>query len=109
MTYEDLLALDSITFDVTQEDIECGKRNQGDRCPIARAVNRTLGTETGSTWVHFPFPNFALATIQISAKRTYYEDYVSFAHSPESAKFVDGFDHYEKVQPATFTIKRIGE
>lgn len=103
MTYEELKALDSITCEVTQDDIDNGRRAVSSACPIALAINRTLGLEPRSSIVGLK--DFNLGEINVHASHQSHFNQ-TFSHTPESGQFVMDFDDGKKVEPATFILKR---
>ena len=102
MNFRDLLKCKSLTFDVTQEDIDNGKLGSYRFCPIAHAINREVGLKTNSTWVS---GGVCDNRINVYESKGSWRKQV-FLHSPESMKFAMDFDREQPVQPATFTIQR---
>lgn len=108
MTYGELKALDQFTFDVTEEDITEGSKHGGSfSCPIAFAINRTLGLSEVSTMVGNEKPPYINIRIDFrDAKKDEPGRFQYFLHSPESRKFVEDFDDSIEVRPITLTIQR---
>ena len=106
MTYDEILNLDSITFDVTQEDIDSGDRRCNTGCPIARAVMRTLGLDPLLVRIPSADTGFPIRIFPANPD-THWNVFQMFSHSPETRDFVRKFDNYGPVQPGTFTIERV--
>lgn len=108
MTYDEVLKLESITFDVTQDDINKGYNRNCTACPIARAINRTLGLEAC-----FAFVSGRGITHPIKILDEYpgnsLETNARFSKTKEIAQFIFDFDSRLPVEPATFTIKRVAK
>lgn len=106
MTYDEIAELTSITFDVTQDDIDKGESGKCSWCPIARSIGRTLGLEPGFVWV----PAWSIVhpiRVHKHSGVEYLSEHVQFLHSPETLKFVAEFDDGKHVEPTTFTVKRV--
>lgn len=86
---------DEIIVDVTQEDIDRGKPNDAEHCPIARALRR----ETKGDWV---VGVGGLAT-DYSGDVTLWVDY----RAAWAAGFVRRFDAGKPVQPRRFVFKKV--
>lgn len=93
---------DSITIDVTVEDILTATPRNGANCAIAVAVKRTFGVDyvqvetDGVVEISFP------------------DEYAQYRDGPEVVEFIAAFDshdpaHHAKAQPATFTLWRMPE
>lgn len=109
MTFDDLRNCDSFTFDVTEKDIKKGFHGNSLACPVALAINRTLGLPSGSTLVPFP-NNLAKKQINIENLDEQCDSYCKnlwFKHSPESCEFVKKFDLKEPVEPITLTLQKV--
>ena len=110
MNFEELRSCEVFRVNVTKKDISDGKVGAPCRCPIARAINRTLKLPTGSTWVSEP-ESFKPIEIRrqvensLEASAIEYET-VYMEHSPESGRFVAHFDDGRDVQPVTLNFKR---
>ena len=99
MTCQGPPEIESISIDVTQEDIDQGIPHSTTKCPIARAINRTFGFPDSSCSVEL-WTGVHVMPFRAMGSRGYYE------HTPESRRFVMDFDSGVLVQPATFTLKR---
>lgn len=83
-------------IEITQEDINNGKRGHYDSCPIALAANRqhkNYKSKVGLNWIKMEgkwFMIFSIAKIE--------------ALPPEARAFIDFFDREIPVQPFTFEI-----
>ena len=107
MTFDEIVDLETFTFDVTQEDISRGNLGDPCACPIARAINRTLGLEKCSTYVPPSISHYPIEITRPNENSEWHSGLVAhFDHSPESSKFVDDFDADIKVEPTTITLKR---
>ena len=109
MTFDDLRNCDSFTFDVTEEDINKGFHSHSLACPVALAINRTLGQPIAATCVPFPNPR-AKKQINIDNLDEQCDSYCQtlwFKHSPESCEFVKKFDRKEPVEPITLTLQKV--
>ena len=104
ITPEDIGKFKYFTFNVTQEDIDFAIRKNPHHCPIARAINRTLGLPNGSTFVYCG-EVFGEITIRLPSV----DDPLFFYNSEESREFATRFDKQEPVEPARFTITRCRE
>ena len=110
MKSKDILKLDSLTFDVTQEDIDRAEKGNSKACPIAHAVNRTLGLPTRSAYVCD-----MIFRVEVPIEKPPgYEPLVRIKHvgiwfdlPRESTEFIRDFDSGAKVQPFTFTASRM--
>ena len=105
MTLKDLHKCESLTVDVTQEDIDHGSVESLSSCAIALAINRTLEaipdtTIVGSTCVSVRVPN--------NENPLSWRDYsfVRFSHTPESLEFIRKFDEEQEVKPISIKFRR---
>lgn len=80
----------TVTVEVTQDDIDAGRRKSCFGCPVARALRRAVG---GDAWVVGPSWARALA------------DAAALPLPPEAARFVRSFDDRSPVSPFTFTLE----
>ena len=103
MTFDEIDALESITCEVTQDDIDNGQLGFWSASPIAFAVCRTLGLHRKSAIVGPRCPEEGEITVYPGPARFLCN---TFSHTPESAQFTDDFDNGKKVEPATFILKR---
>jgi hypothetical protein len=81
-----------LTVNVTAEDIRNGVREASRRCPIARAINRTLNVEDG---------------VEVCEFHIQTDDDTMFSMPAEATRFVEDFDHGKPVEPFEFTARRI--
>ena len=106
MTFDELLRGNSFTFEVTQQDISEATKRNALGCPLAKAINRTLGLEPGSTSVS----HTRVHTIRVPRfDSTVPYESIEFRHTPESTEFINTFDTDGQVNPATFTLERTYE
>lgn len=81
-----------ITVNVTQEDIDKGKRGSCADCPIALAAIRALGTDE----------------VRVTSDAIYWMGLSVLRHAPipeAGWMFIGGFDGGEKVHPFSFEIQ----
>ena len=109
MTPEELIDCEHFTFDVTKEDIEKAVPGNGSECPIARAVNRTLGLSLGASSVGDD--TFCVSVRKNDHPFLYLDNYwtVVFEQPEEASIFISKFDGGLDVEPSTFTARRITE
>ncbi len=76
---------------VTAKDIENGKRNDGARCPIARAARRVLKkvASVDGTVIEFKYDG---------------NDYTDSILPKAASNFIARFDDKKKVKPFTFKV-----
>lgn len=87
----------NLTINVTQEDIERGKRRDCFSCPINRATQRTLGLkyiQTGRSQLH----------IHKEFKLLPHNNYQLINLPPIAHKFIEYFDTGNRPQAFSFTI-----
>jgi hypothetical protein len=83
--------MDSLTVNVTAEDIEKGERGNPCFCPIAQAVRREL-----DLWIPPQVSEFCMIVRS-----------VAFRLPDTARKFVDDFDRGRDVEPFKFTSERL--
>ena len=108
MAYDEILNLDSITFDVTYEDIYKAIARPCSICPVTEAIARTLGLETDLVYV----PGSSCEENQVIrihriVDGKFSRDHAKFANSPEIMEFVEKLNYMKIVYPTTFTVERI--
>lgn len=75
-----------MTIEVTQEDIDRGRRGSCFECPVARAASRAVGAEVSTDRYLFYLPTAKIKT------------------PTEVAKFIHAFDGGEPVAPFSFEL-----
>ena len=83
----------TITIEVNKKDIKKGIKHQYNRCPIARAIRRTLSKAK----------KIAVGTDNIKfilKKHLYYIN-----SPPKAVKFMNNFDSGKQVKPISFRLK----
>lgn len=80
------------TIEVTQDDIDSGRRHSCIKCPVALAMMRAVPAEEVQIHSYYGV--------------VFYKDNNRnrFALPPAVIEFVDKFDHWAEVAPFTFTI-----
>ncbi len=84
--------MSEIQIDVTQEDIDKGRRGHCELCPIARALQRATGalsvdvTDLGVSWWNMEDEQFAAALPEVAAA------------------FIVRFDDCGEAQPFSFSV-----
>lgn len=82
----------SVRVEVTPEDIELGERAHSERCPVARALSRALGTDLGTVAV------YGIRAIGIGGG--------SWAVIPERvSKKIEAYDKYGVMMPFSFDVR----
>ena len=79
-----------IKIEVTQEDIDRGEKGDCAKCPIARAIRRTLKVR----YVHVDTDFLEWGP-----------DYSCMNAPVKVSKFIDAFDEGRRVSPFTFMLK----
>ena len=96
----------TITIDVTAADIRAGVIGSCQFCPIARAVQRAIGTSRVHVSVEREAPvGFALFTLDDYDIKRGDERWHKPALPAEAVAFVKVFDRQESVKPFTFTVE----
>ena len=99
-------AMYDITFiDVTQDDIDKGKKSDSQSCPIANAMNRQYGMPVSVGFQYI----YSLADIKRA--KLWIRPITTFPYVPvveSMRKFINSFDEGEDVEPTQFEITRIG-
>ena len=106
MTFDELITLDTFTFDVTQDDIDGATKCCSTHCPIARAINRTMELKYGSASVLGTNYCHPISIARSIRTHPFDRNYLSFLHSTESEQFVKDFDNDRPIKPTTLTIKK---
>lgn len=86
-------------IEVTQQDIDKGKRDSPCRCPVALAVQRTTGLPNGDIRVEQDGP-FDPCHVKIGGHK--------HAMSREADQFIMRFDAGQPVEPLTITVNDTG-
>ncbi len=84
-------------IEVTQHDIDNGKRKSCTKCPVALAVNRTLRAEA----------SVGKRTINIIYGDATFEEGISTPTS--AADFIRKYDEGEEVKPFNFELELLAE
>jgi hypothetical protein len=91
---------DTITLEVTEEDIQFGCVGSFNNCPLARALHRAIGNP-------MLIPSVNAETL------TLWDGYITrarYGHSKESREFIHNFDYNRcPVKPFTTTIYQYSE
>jgi len=83
------------TIHVTKHDIAAGEPEEGNSCPIARAVARSFKKKVGTYFVHED---------RISKDEDY--DGPTFGTLPQKAQlFIEKFDRERPVRPFSFVLR----
>lgn len=104
MTFDELKSLNQITAEVTQAGIDTGIQASCQNCPIARALEISLGLTQSDISVEVGW-----SCVHLSSRCPYTS--VKFRHTNESQEFMRTFDERGKsaVKPSVFIFERIKE
>jgi hypothetical protein len=82
---------EELEIEVTQEDIECGERNNQDSCPVARAARRKLGRKV----------RVNVGSMEVSGKFGPHRPGRFYKLDEATKEFIRDFDARQLVKPFT--------
>jgi hypothetical protein len=91
-----------ITVNVTQEDINRGVRQNGERCPVALALIRALALASGELIIR---PTIALSSGFVCANVLGFDRHHDYPIPGAARDFIQKFDRGLHVEPFTFEFE----
>lgn len=96
---------DTLVLEVTQDDIDNGKREQADSCPLARAARRALSL-ADTDYIEVGASGWYIDAAMFDVDDSAFVEDVSYKMSEAAIGWVEAFDQYRPVEPTTFVFER---